>query len=337
MKEDRILLAHGAGGKKSSELTERIFLKHFNDPALIELNDMAVLDLPHGRVSISTDTYVVDPIFFPGGDIGSLAVHGTVNDVAMAGAVPFAVTAGFILEEGLRLSDLERIATSMMKAAVEAGVRIVTADTKVVPRGAADKLYINTTGIGIIPRGIRISGSSAVEGDRILLSGTIGDHGIAIASSREGIDFKTSTVSDSAPLNGMTAELVGAFGNDIHVLRDPTRGGLATVLSEIASQSGVGVVIDEIAIPVTDAVRSACELLGYDPLYLANEGKIVAVVASNAAERALEVMKANEYGKNAGIIGEIKAENPGKVVLKTTMGGKRLVDKLSGEMLPRIC
>jgi hydrogenase expression/formation protein HypE len=330
-------LSHGAGGKKSSELTERIFLKYFNDPALIELNDMAVLDLPHGRVSISTDTYVVDPIFFPGGDIGSLAVHGTVNDVAMAGAVPFAVTAGFILEEGLPLSDLDRIAASMAQAAAEANVRIVTADTKVVPRGTADKLFINTTGIGIIPQGIKVSGSSAVKGDRILLSGTIGDHGIAIASSREGIEFKTTVMSDSAPLNGMIRELVSTLGQDIHVLRDPTRGGLATLLNEIASQSEVGVEIEETAIPVRDAVKGACELLGYDTLYVANEGKLVAVVAQNASERALEVMKASKYGKDACLIGEITGENPGKVILKTAMGGKRLVDKLSGEMLPRIC
>ena len=337
MKDERILLAHGAGGKKSSELTERIFLKYFNDPALLELNDMAVLDLPNGRVSMSTDTYVVDPIFFPGGDIGSLAVHGTVNDVAMAGAVPFAISVAFILEEGLLLTDLERIAGSMARAASEAKVRIVTADTKVVPRGAADKLFINTTGVGIIPKGIKVSGSTAEEGDRILLSGTVGDHGIAIASSREGIQFKTTVESDSAPINGMIQELIVALGSDIHVLRDPTRGGLATVLTEIASQSSVGVQIEETAIPVREAVKGACELLGYDPLYLANEGKLVAVVAEKASERALEIMKDSKYGQDACIIGEIKNENPGKVILKTVMGGSRLVDKLSGEMLPRIC
>jgi len=337
LSDDRILLSHGAGGKKSSELTERIFLNYFNDPALIELNDMAVLDLPNGRVSMSTDTYVVDPIFFPGGDIGSLAIHGTVNDVAMAGSVPFAITVAFVLEEGLPLNDLDRIAGSMARAAAEAKVRIVTADTKVVPRGAADKLFINTTGIGIIPAGIQISGKSAREGDRILLSGTIGDHGIAIASAREGIEFKTTVTSDSAPLNGMIGELVDALGKDIHVLRDPTRGGLATVLSEIASQSSVGVEVNETSIPVRDAVKGACELLGYDPLYLANEGKLVAVVSQNASKRALEIMKGSKYGPDACLIGEITEENKGKVILKTAMGGKRLVDKLSGEMLPRIC
>lgn len=337
MIDERILLSHGAGGKKSSELTESIFLKYFNDPALLELNDMAVLDLPNGRVSMSTDTYVVDPIFFPGGDIGSLAVHGTVNDVAMSGAVPFAISVAFILEEGLLLTELEQIVGSMARAASEARVRIVTGDTKVVPRGAADKLFINTTGIGIIPEGIRVSGSAAKEGDRILLSGSIGDHGIAIASSREGIQFKTTVESDSAPINGMIQELIVALGSDIHVLRDPTRGGLATVLTEIASQSSVGVQIEETAVPVREAVKGACELLGYDPLYLANEGKLVAVVAQNASERALEIMKGSKYGQDACIIGEIKGENPGKVILKTAMGGTRLVDKLSGEMLPRIC
>jgi hydrogenase expression/formation protein HypE len=248
-----------------------------------------------------------------------------------------AISAGFILEEGLLLSDLERIAASMASAAAEAGVRIVTADTKVVPRGAADKVFINTTGIGVIPEGVHVSGALAREGDRILLSGTLGDHGIAIASSRDGIEFKTTVKSDSAPLNGMISDLVTSLGRDIHVLRDPTRGGLATVLSEIASQSSVGVQIEETTIPVRDAVKGACELLGYDPLYVANEGKLVAVVAANASEKALEIMKGSKYGKDACIIGEIKGENPGKVILKTAMGGSRLVDKLSGEMLPRIC
>ncbi|MDF1527017.1 MAG: hydrogenase expression/formation protein HypE [bacterium] len=337
MIEERILLSHGAGGKKSSELTERIFLKYFSDPALLDLNDMAVLELPAGRVSMSTDTYVVDPIFFPGGDIGSLAVHGTVNDVAMAGAVPVAISVAFILEEGLPLIDLERIAGSMALAAAEAGVRIVTADTKVVPRGAADKVFINTTGIGIIPDGINVSGACARIGDRILLSGTIGDHGIAIASARDGIAFKTTVKSDSAPLNWMISELITTLGKDIHVLRDPTRGGLATVLCEIASQSSVGVKIEETAIPVKEAVKGACELLGYDPLYLANEGKLVGVTAPEASGRALEIMKGSKYGQDACIIGEITGDNRQKVILKTAMGGSRLVDKLSGEMLPRIC
>jgi len=335
--DERILLAHGAGGRKSSELTERIFLRYFNDPALLELNDMAVLDLPHGRVSMSTDTYVIDPVVFPGGDIGSLAVHGTVNDVAMAGAVPFAISAGFVLEEGLSLKLLERVAASMAAAAVEAGVRIVTADTKVVPRGTADKLFINTTGIGIVPRGIRVAGSTAREGDRVLISGTIGDHGIAIASTRDGIAFTTTVRSDSAPLNGMISELIAHLGEDIHVLRDPTRGGLATVLCEIAQQSAVGIRVEETSIPVREAVKGACGLLGYDPLYLANEGKVVAVTAPGASERALEIMRESKYGRDACLIGEVTGEEAGKVVLKTAMGGTRLVEKLSGEMLPRIC
>lgn len=337
MADDRILLAHGAGGRKSSELTERVFLRYFNDPALLELNDMAVLDLPHGRVSMSTDTYVIDPVVFPGGDIGSLAVHGTVNDVAMAGAVPFAISAGFVLEEGLSLKLLERVAASMAAAAVEAGVRIVTADTKVVPRGTADKLFINTTGIGIVPRGIRVAGSTAREGDRVLISGTVGDHGIAIASTRDGIAFTTTVRSDSAPLNGMISELIAHLGEDIHVLRDPTRGGLATVLCEIAQQSAVGIRIEETSIPVREAVKGACGLLGYDPLYLANEGKVVAVTAPGASERALEIMKQSKYGRDACLIGEVTGEDAGKVILKTAMGGTRLVEKLSGEMLPRIC
>ena len=337
MKDDRILLAHGAGGKKSSELIERVFLKHFDDPALLALNDMALLELPAGRVSISTDTYVVDPLFFPGGNIGTLAVNGTVNDVAMAGAEPSALSAGFILEEGLELADLEGIAASMASAAREAGVRIVTADTKVVPRGAADRLFINTTGIGIVPEGVEISGHRAEPGDRVLLSGTLGDHGIAIASSREGIEFSTSVVSDCAPLNGMVRELVNGLMGEIHVLRDPTRGGLATVLTEIAVQSRVGIEIEESSIPVRDAVKGACELLGYDPLYLANEGKLVAVVSERAHEEALRIIRGHGYGADAVLIGRVTGDRPGKVVLKTLMGGSRLVDRLSGEMLPRIC
>jgi len=337
LRDDKILLSHGAGGKKSSELTEKVFLKHFTDPALLKLNDMAVLDLPPGRLSMSTDSYVIDPIFFPGGDIGSLAVHGTVNDVAMSGANPIALSAGFILEEGMPLADLERIAASMAAAAEKAGVRIVTADTKVVPKGAVDKVFINTTGIGVIPEGIEISGSKAQKGDSILISGTIGDHGIAVASTREGIDLMTPIISDSAPLNGMIGELIACLGPDIHVLRDPTRGGLATVLAEISSASSVGIEIEESRIPVQDAVRGACELLGYDPLYLANEGKLVVVTAEGASEAALRIMESHPYGVNATLIGSVTEERPGKVMLKTAMGGTRLVDKLSGEMLPRIC
>jgi hydrogenase expression/formation protein HypE len=337
LKDDKVLLSHGAGGKKSAELTERVFLKYFRDPALLVQDDMAVLDVPAGRLSISTDTFVVDPVFFPGGDIGSLAVHGTVNDVVMSGADPVALSAGFILEEGYPVSDLETIAASMARAADEACVRIVTADTKVVPAGVADRIFINTTGFGIVPEGLVVSGHMARSGDHVLLSGTIGDHGIAIASSRDGIAFKTPVVSDSAPLNGMVKELVSVLGGDIHVLRDPTRGGLASVLNEIALQSRVGIEILENEIPVRDAVKGACELLGYDPLYLANEGKLVAVVAENVHEEALRIIRSHRYGGEAQLIGQIVDDHPGRVAMKTSVGGKRVVEKLSGEMLPRIC
>ena len=337
MKDERILLSHGSGGKKSQELTERVFLRHFKDPALLMLNDQAVLDPIDGRIAISTDTYTVDPVFFPGGDIGSLAVHGTVNDVAMSGAVPLALSAGFILEEGLPLEDLDRIAQSMSQAARDAGVRIVTADTKVVSRGAADRIFINTTGFGVLREGIEIGGQCALPGDRIILSGTIGDHGIAIASSRDGIAFQTPVLSDSAPLNGLVGSLMDRTGSDVHVMRDPTRGGLATVLCEIAAQSGVGIEIREDAIPVKEAVKGACELLGYDPLYLANEGKMVVVVSQKMAQKALDAMKSHPLGQDSQIIGEVTSENSGKVVLTTLLGGRRLVDRLTGEMLPRIC
>lgn len=337
MKDDRILLSHGSGGKKSQELTERVFLRHFRDPALLMLNDQAILDPVHGRIAVSTDTYTVDPIFFPGGDIGSLAVHGTVNDVAMSGARPFALSAGFILEEGLPMEDLERIASSMAGAAREAGVRIITADTKVVSRGAADRIFINTTGFGLLMEGIEIGGQCAVPGDRIILSGTIGDHGVAIASSREGIEFHTPITSDSASLNGLVERLMDTAGEEVHVMRDPTRGGLATVLCEIASQSGVGIEIREDAVPVKEAVKGACELLGYDPLYLANEGKMVAVVAGERATEALDAMRSHPLGLDSQIIGEVTSNQRGKVVLHTLLGGRRLVDRLTGEMLPRIC
>jgi hydrogenase expression/formation protein HypE len=337
LKDDKVLLAHGAGGKKSAELTENVFLKYFRDPALMMLDDMSVLEVPEGRVSISTDTFVVDPVFFPGGNIGSLAVHGTVNDVAMSGAVPLVLSAGFVIEEGFPIADLESISSSMSSAAEEAGTRIVTADTKVVPSGAADRIFINTTGFGIVPAGLDISGRMAREGDCILLSGTIGDHGIAIASSREGLAFQTPVISDSAPLNDLIRELVTDLAGLVHVLRDPTRGGLASVLNEIAAQSRVGMEIEEKEIPVRDAVRGACELLGYDPLYLANEGKLVAVVAENACEEALRIIRAHKYGREGRIIGRVVSDHPGRVVLRTGIGGTRIVDKLSGEMLPRIC
>ncbi len=336
-KDDRILLSHGSGGRKSQELTAGIFLKYFRDPALLLLNDNAVIDLGSSRIAFSTDTYTIDPIFFPGGNIGSLAVHGTVNDVSMAGADPVLMSAGFIIEEGFLLADLEKIAASMAAAALEAGVRIVTADTKIVSRGAADGIFINTTGIGTILDGAVIGGQQAVVGDVVLLSGTIGDHGIAVASSREGIGFKTCVESDSASLNTMVRDLLGAAPGAVHVMRDPTRGGLATVLSEIASQSSVGIQIGEAQIPVNDAVSGACELFGYDPLYLANEGKMVALVREEASPGALAALRAHPLGGEAAAIGRVVSDHPSKVVLKTLMGGRRLVERLTGEMLPRIC
>jgi len=337
LKDERILISHGSGGKKSQELTERIFLKYFNDPALLLMNDQAVMDIDAKKIAISTDTYTIDPIFFPGGNIGSLSVHGTVNDVAMSGATPVAMSAGFILEEGLMLSDLEKIAESMSVAAGEAGVRIVTADTKVVARGAVDRIFINTTGIGILDGKTNISGQAAKIGDRVILSGTIGDHGIAIASSREGIEFSTPVVSDSASLNYLVQTLLEAVPEGVHVMRDPTRGGLATVLNEIASQSSVGILIEEAKIPLKEAVIGACELFGFDPLYLANEGKMVAFVRESDAEQALEALKSHPLGRDAMIIGEVVDNHPSKVVLATLMGGRRLVDRLTGDMLPRIC
>ncbi len=337
IKTDRVVLAHGAGGKLSAALTEEVFLPHFDDPALRALNDQALLDLPPGRLAISTDTYTVTPLFFPGGDIGSLAVHGTVNDVAVSGATPFALAAGFILEEGFPLADLARIAASMAGAAREAGVRIVTADTKVVAKGAADGVFINTTGIGVVHPDHAVTGSGGKPGDRVLISGTMGDHGIAIASSRTGIALATPVTSDSAPLNGLIAAVRERVGDAVHAMRDPTRGGLGTVLVELAQQSQAGVELVESAVPVRDAVRGACELLGYDPLYLANEGKVVLFVAPEAAEEALSVMRSHRYGKEAAIVGELTSGHPGRVVLRTSIGGRRWVDKLAGDMLPRIC
>jgi hydrogenase expression/formation protein HypE len=337
IRAERVVLAHGAGGKMSQQLTEEVFLPHLNDPALLALNDQALLDLPPGRIAFSTDTYVVTPVFFPGGDIGSLAVHGTVNDVAVSGATPLAMSVGFILEEGLLLADLERIVRSMAGAAKDAGVRIVTADTKVVAKGAADGIFINTTGIGVVDPARAVTGHGGRAGDRILLSGTLGDHGIAVASSRSGIALTTPVLSDSAPLAGLIARVREKAGDSVHAMRDPTRGGFATVMVELASQSGVGVEIDENALPVREAVRGACELLGYDPLYLANEGKVAMFVAPERAQAALTAMRSHPFGREAAIVGEVVAAHPGKVILRTAIGGRRWVDRLAGDMLPRIC
>lgn len=333
---DKITLDHGSGGWASHELVEKIFLPRFQNPLLMDLNDSAVLEVNGAKLAFTTDSYVVDPLFFPGGDIGSLAVCGTVNDLAMRGARPLYLSAGFIIEEGFPIKDLEQILVSMEKAGREAGISVVTGDTKVVPRGTADKLFINTSGIGLIPKGVDIAGQNARPGDVIILSGTIGDHGLTILSKREGLAFDSPLKSDVAPLNHLVQEMLGS-GASIHCLRDPTRGGLGTTLNEIALQSRVGIEVREEAIPIRESVFAAAEILGLDPFYIANEGKLIAIFPRIQAEAVLLAMKKNPYGQEAALIGEVKAENPGKVVLKTTIGGRRLMDMLTGEQLPRIC
>jgi hydrogenase expression/formation protein HypE len=296
-----------------------------------------VLEVPAGRIAISTDSYVVSPLFFPGGDIGSLAVHGTVNDLAMCGARPLALTAGFVLEEGLPMDDLWRIVRSMAQAARDAGVSVVTGDTKVVDRGKGDGVFINTTGVGMVPEGVDIAPARARPGDRLLLNGRIADHGIAIMSVREGLAFETTIESDSAALNGLVGALLDALGGQVHVLRDPTRGGLASATNEIAASAKVGLRLEESAIPLAEQVRGACEILGLDPLYVANEGKVLAIVAPEAADQALALMRAHPLGREAAIVGEVVADHPGRVMMRSRVGGVRVVDMLSGEQLPRIC
>ncbi len=333
---ETILLDHGSGGKISHSLFSDMILPLFNNKELAKQNDGAMLDIPEGKIAFSTDSYVVDPIFFPGGNIGDLAVNGTVNDIAMCGAIPLYISVGLILEEGFSKQDLETILKTMADAAKKAGVKIVTGDTKVVPLGKADKIFINTSGIGLIPKGINVSGNRAKPGDKIIISGTIADHGITILSTREGLKFDSNIQSDSAPLNKMVHSIVGS-GLDIHVLRDPTRGGLGTTLNEIASQSNVGINIYENSLPLHGAVEGICELLGFDPLYIANEGKLIAFVPEKDSKKMLDIIKQDEFGKNAVIIGEVTDETPGKVFLETTIGGSRIIDMLTGEQLPRIC
>lgn len=333
----QVTLAHGGGGRLTHTLIERMFLAAFRNPALEPLHDGAVLDVPPGRLAVSTDTYVVSPRFFPGGDIGSLAVHGTVNDLAMCGARPLALTTGFVLEEGLAMDELWRIVTSMARAAREAGVSVVTGDTKVVDRGKGDGVFINTTGIGVVREGVDVAPRRARPGDRLLLSGRIADHGIAILSVREGLAFETAIESDSAALDGIVGALLDAAGADVHVLRDPTRGGLASATNEIAASANVGLRLEETAIPVAEQVRGACEILGLDPLYVANEGKFLAVVAPEAAGAALAALRAHPLGREAALVGEVVADHPGRVFLRSRIGGTRIVDMLSGEQLPRIC
>ena len=338
----------------SHELVEKLFLKYFDSPVLARLDDAAVVEIaascgltpdPNLRLALTTDSYVVSPIFFPGGDIGKLAVCGTVNDLATSGAAPLYLSAGFILEEGLPLADLERVVASMASTARDVGVPIVTGDTKVVDRGKADGLFINTAGVGVVPVGVEVGGDHVRPGDVVLLSGTIGDHGMTIMSQREGLRFGSPLQSDCAPLHGLVAAMLdtlssapdGAGLKAIHCMRDPTRGGLATTLNEVAARSGVGIAIEEHAVPVRDAVRAACEMLGLDPLYVANEGKLVVFVDALAAERVLDAMRTHEYGGEAAIIGRATAEHRGRVVLRTALGARRIVDMLVGEQLPRIC
>jgi hydrogenase expression/formation protein HypE len=335
MKSDRILLSHGSGSKASHELIHEIFLPAFSNSLLDKLNDQAVIEAGNLRIAYTTDSYVVDPIFFPGGNIGGLAVCGTVNDLAMCGATPLYLSAGFIIEEGFLMDDLRKVINSMKDAAEESGVEIVTGDTKVVERGHADGLFINTSGIGIVSKELNISGSNAKPGDKVIISGTIGDHGIAVLSRREGLEFHAPIISDYVPLNSLVADMLSVT-KKINCLRDPTRGGLATTLNELASQSGVGIVIEEEKIPIKEPVKGACEFLGYDPLYVANEGKLVAIVPAEHASDILEKMQKHKYGRDARIIGDVVAE-PKRVLLKTLLGGRRIVDMLAGELLPRIC
>jgi hydrogenase expression/formation protein HypE len=367
MKPDRILLAHGSGGKLSAELIQSIFVPAFGNPTLAQMDDSAVLDLavshqpsdlttrnptydsslithhsslvPHhspGRLAVTTDAHVVHPLFFAGGDIGRLAVCGTVNDLAMAGARPLYLTTAFILEEGLPLATLEIVVASMKAAAEEAGIEIVAGDTKVVEKGCADQMFICTTGVGIVPNGITLSGSNARPGDAVVLSGSIGDHGLAVLSRREGLEFRSPISSDVAPLNHMVGAMLEATPL-IHSLRDPTRGGLATTLNELASQSNVAIQIDEDLIPVRPAVRAASAMLGFDPLYIANEGKLVAIVSPDGVDPLLSAMHHSRYGEDARAIGSVLPDPAGRVLMKTRVGGTRIVQMLAGELLPRIC
>lgn len=338
----QIVLGHGSGGKLSAELIEKVFVRRFHNPTLEQMDDQAQLIIAGTRLAFTTDSFVVTPIFFPGGDIGTLAVNGTVNDLAVGGAKPLYLAAAFILEEGLPAADLERVVDSMAQAAAAAGVQFVTGDTKVVNRGKGDKLFITTTGIGLLDRPTQISADRARPGDKILLSGYIGDHGITILSQREGLEFDTALQSDCAPLNGLVAAMLDAAeaaGNllGIRSMRDPTRGGLATVLNEMADRSRTGIVLRESEIPVRESVRGACEMLGLDPLYVANEGKLVAIVAPEIADRVLAAMQCHPLGAASHLIGEVVEAHPGMVLMKTAVGGTRVVDVLFGEQLPRIC
>jgi len=334
--KDTVLLGHGSGGTLSAALIRDVFLPVFGNPVLRRLEDQAVLQVSGARLAFTTDSFVVKPLFFPGGDIGSLAVNGTVNDLAMGGAQPLYLSAAFIVEEGFQIEDLREIARSMQRAACAAGVEIVTADTKVVERGNGDGVFITTTGIGVVAQDINFSASGARPGDKILLSGSVGDHGIAILGRREGLEFETRIESDSAALHTLVADMLRA-GQGIRCMRDPTRGGLSSTLNEIAVQSGVGIELREDDIPVREEVRGECELLGLDPFYVANEGKLVAIVEAGGAEQVLAAMRNHPLGCNAKMIGTVSASHPGLVIMETLLGTTRVVDMLSGDQLPRIC
>ncbi len=337
MTNETILLDHGSGGLASQELIGKLFLKYLDSPILHGLEDSAVLENKAGRLAFTTDSYVVDPIFFPGGDIGKLAVHGTINDLAMRGAVPLCLSLGLILEEGFELQELEKIIASIAESCRESGVAIVTGDTKVVPKGKGDKIFINTSGIGHVPDGIEISSMNAKAGDNIILSGTMGDHGITIMTRRAGIAMEGKLESDTMALHGMVQKLLTEIPGAIHTLRDPTRGGVATSLNEIAANSGLSIEMKEEELPVRAEVRAACEILGLEPLYLANEGKCLVVVQEDKTEQALSIMRSCKEGIEAKVIGKLVSGKPGRVVINTPIGGSRVVTPLHGEPLPRIC
>jgi hydrogenase expression/formation protein HypE len=337
MNNDLILLGHGSGGRLSHQLLDELIIPIVSGTTPSGQNDAAILESIAGRLAYTTDSFVVDPIFFPGGTIGSLAVHGTVNDLAMMGARPLWLSVGLIIEEGFSKADLKIILEDMRGAADAAGVKIVTGDTKVVPRGKADKIFITTSGIGVMEHEFNIHGANAHPGDAVIISGTVGDHGIAVMAGREGLDVGADVVSDSVALNGLVAEIIRAVGDALHVLRDPTRGGVATTIKEIALQSGVSITLREEALPVKPAVRGVCSILGLDPLYVANEGKLLAFVAADSADGALAAIRHHPLGSNAAIIGTVEAAPAGRVRMETSIGGMRSVEMLAGEQLPRIC
>jgi hydrogenase expression/formation protein HypE len=334
--KDTVLLGHGSGGKLSAELIRDVFLPALRNPILARLDDQAIVNVNGQRLAITTDSFVVKPLFFPGGDIGSLAVHGTVNDLAMGGATPLFLSVAFIIEEGFSMDELHRVVNSLRAAAAEAGVQVVTGDTKVVEKGKGDGLFINTTGIGLVPDGLDLSADRARAGDKVILSGSIGDHGVAILAQREGLEFETQIQSDSAALHTLVSAMLEASG-EIRCMRDPTRGGLSSTLNEIAERSQVGIEIEEIFLPIHEQVQGACELLGLDPLYVANEGKLVAIVAPDSADVVLWAMRRHPLGAEAQIIGTVNGARPGLVTMRTPLGTTRIVDMLAGDQLPRIC